>query len=569
MVATHVRWFVAAALVSCTGQIDPGPALESEAPEGAGPTGAGVIPAGSTCNRAAPTAARPAVRRLTRAEYDNTVSDLLGPSLTPARNFVQDEVLHGFDNNADSPIGATVARQYGAAADSLAAVANLTAILPCAPSGGEDACASQFIRVFGKKAYRRPLSDLEMKRLLALYTAARLRKSDFAAGIRIVLSAMLQSPHFVTHIERGGPMRGSNALVPLSAHEIASRLSYFLWSSMPDEALFAAADSGELATPAGIEAQATRMLGLPRARAGVLAFFQQWLDLRHLDDGSGNGPGKDAKRYPLWSLTVRGQMRQETEAFINDVLWSGDGKLTTMLTAPYSFINDKLASIYSMPGITGAALVKRDLDPGRRRGLLTQPSFLALRSYAVLTSPVHRGLFVRERLLCQAMPSPPANDPDGNPVDTTPPAADPSKTTREIYAQMTDHPFCGGCHVLLNPPGLAFEGYDAIGRSRSTENGKPIDSSGQMTGTRDLDGHFTGILDLTDKLARSQEVRDCMAGTMLMYATGSEASELGCEVAKLGAAFTAADTDIRKLIVALTRSDAFRFRQRISAEVCQ
>src|SRR5206468_3378422 len=160
-----------------------------------------------------------------------------------------------------------------------------------------------------------------------------------------------------------------------------------------------------------IEAQVMRMLGgagVAKARSGVLSLFQQWLDLRGLDDGFGNGPSKDAKLYPMWNPTLRHQMRQETEAFVGSVLWDGDAKLTTLLTAPFSFVTDKLAAVYGLGGVTGTAMLRHDLDPTQRGGLLTQGSYLALRSYAVLTDPVHRGLFVRERLLCQHMPSPPS-----------------------------------------------------------------------------------------------------------------------------------------------------------------
>ncbi len=584
----------------CTGTIIPGEPTSEDRIAGAGPTGAGGTGTGGTgvggtgtggtgtggtgaggsggttptaCTASSPAAARPGVRRLTRSEYDSTVRELLGPTAPAiARTFVADSLIHGFDNNDDSPIGATVALQYSAAAESLAAGANVGAIAPCSSGTAEDACAGQFVRTFGKRAYRRPLSEPEVKRLVVGYTMTRQRMGSYADGIRVVLMAMLQSPSFVNHIERGVQPGAGSPVVALSSYEVASRLSYFLWGTMPDDALFAAADRGELATASGVETQAMRMLGaadLAKTKRGVLSFFQQWFDLQSLDDGQGSGVTKDKTLYPAWSSTLRQQMRQETEAFINHVLWDGDAKLTTLLRAPFSFVNDKLASIYGLSGVTGAGLSKRDLDPMRRAGLLTQPGFLALRSSAVLSSPVRRGLFVRERLLCQILPGPPATDPDGEPIDAAPPELDPSKTTREMYQVQLDKPFCRGCHIRINPIGLGFENYDAIGGYRTVDNGKPVDARGELVGTRSIDGPFMGIAELSAKLANAQEVRDCTAEALLLYATGTSVSDLGCQVTKLGAALTATDTDMRKLLVTLVKSDAFRLRRTINAEVCQ
>ena len=348
------------------------------------------------------------LRRLTRVEYDNSVRDLLGDTTGLGSSFVADGVLGGFENNADQPATTLVATQYSEAAQQIAAVAgkNLATLSPCdTAKTGEAECAKQFVRQFGKRAYRRPLTDAEATRLDTLYSGLRAQQGlDFTSAISALLEGMLQSPNFVYHIEKGVAGPGTGGAVSLTAYEIASRLSYFLWNTMPDPDLFAAADAGKLSTVAEVEAQVRRMIADPRAQGAVENFFRQWLELDRFETAV-----KDTTLFPEFTTELKGYMRDEIDTFVGDVFWKGDAKLQTLLTASYSFINEDLAKLYGISGITGTNLRRTELDKGVRRGLLSQVGMLAARANADQTSPVKRGKFVRERLFCQSMPAPPPN----------------------------------------------------------------------------------------------------------------------------------------------------------------
>jgi hypothetical protein len=299
-------------------------------------------------------------------------------------------------------------------------------------------------------------------------------------------------------------------------------------------------------------------------------FFRKWLDLDRLDRTD-----KSSSLFKDWASVVKGHLKTETDAFVNDVLWSGDAKLTTLLTAPTAHVNSVLAPLYGMApppapappaaGMTAPPepLVKTALDPAQRAGILTSVTNLSIHAYGDQTSPVHRGLFVREHLLCQHMPSPP---PD---VDVTAPKVNAMKTTRERFAQHSADPYCAGCHKLIDPIGLGFEAYDALGRWRTTDAGKPVDDVGEIVGSRDLDGKFKGAIELAGRLSKSAAVRDCFASQVLDFAIAAPTEDLACAVEALGVDFEKSGTDVKKLLLAVARSDAFRFRKAISTEACK
>jgi len=383
---------------------------------------------------------------------------------------------------------------------------------------------------------------------------------DFTSAISALLEGMLQSPNFVYHIEKGVAGPGTGGAVSLTAYEIASRLSYFLWNTMPDPALFAAADAGKLSTVTEVEAQVRRMIADPRAQGAVENFFRQWLDLDRFDTAV-----KDATLFPEFTTELKGYMRDEIDAFVGDVFWKGDAKLQTLLTASYSFINEDLAKLYGISGITGNNLRRTELDKGVRRGLLSQVGMLAARANADQTSPVKRGKFVRERLFCQSMPAPPPN------VNVMAPEPDPKLTTRQRYANHSTDPYCHSCHQLMDPIGLGFENYDPVGRFRSQENGQTVDASGSIVNTRDSDGDFKGLFGLVDKLTASDQVSDCVAATWFTYALSREAGANDvCSLATLSQGFKATSHDMRDLLVKLTVTDAFRYRPVVAVEAsCQ
>ncbi len=508
------------------------------------------------------------VRRLTRVEYNNTVHDLLGDTTGPAARFQDDAQLGGFDNNAASPLSsATMASDYLGAAEDLAGAVNLDALLPCKPvSVGEEACARQFTASFGRSALRRPLTSDETAGLTKVYIDARTRGNDFTDSVRLVIATILQSASFVNHIERGANPVGAAQSVPLSPYEMASRLSYFLWQSMPDAALFAAAEANRLSTADEVEAQARRMLSSPRARPALMAFYDQWLNLDQL---TGDAFDRNKNKVVGYTPDLGSSMRAETLAFVESVVWDGDGRMETLLTAPYSFVNATLARIYRLTGVTGTNLQRINL-PSVRAGLLTQAAFLSSAgghpTPGAATDPIHRGLWVRQKLLCQDVPSPPAN------LAIKPPPLDPNLTTGQRYMKMLDDAFCLPCHRKMNPIGVGMENFDGMGQYRTTENKLPIDASGDVVDLDPATPHlpFSGLVDLSRKLAGAGQVRDCVARQWLGYASGSFDFEgLTCGAQKVASDFAAGGGNLRDLMVTLVRSDAFRFRGVISKEACK
>ncbi|MBX3126233.1 MAG: DUF1592 domain-containing protein [Polyangiaceae bacterium] len=522
----------------CVGSID-------EPGERSGPTTTPKGQSGGVC------AVGPApLRRLTRAEYDNTVFDLLGDASSPASAFPEDEKLGGFSEGATvSPL---LVELYQGAAEQLAAtaVADLSKHTSCAPeSAGEPVCARQFIESFGKRAFRRPLQPMEIDELLALYHAERAQE-DYASSIELVISAILQSPRFLYRPEHGSPALGdSGGRVTLRPHELATRLSYFLWQTMPDDELLGRADDGSLTDPVVLAEEARRMLADDRARAGVGELFVQWMHLGELQTLT-----KSEVRFPELTPKLKQAMVQETRRFVEHVIFDGDGKLSTLLTANFTFVNAELAPLYGVaPPASGWAKVT--LDPAERAGLLTHPSVMTVFSGPEQTSPVYRGLFVREALLCQTPPPPPEN------LVVNPPDPDPSLSTRERYEAHTADPSCSGCHELMDPIGFGFEHYDAIGRHRTMDAGFPVDASGAIVGTEHTDAEFVGARELAGLLASSPDVSACVASQWYRFAVGrGEAKEDECALASINETFAKSGGDIRELVVAIVTSEAFRYR---------
>lgn len=503
-----------------------------------------------------PDAIRPGpspIRRMTRFEYDNTVRDLFGDTTHPASAFPAEEEALGFDNNAFALVtSSTLAEKYMLAAEGISERATdpLSKNVPCDPATvGEDACAKQFIATFGKRAFRRPLTPEESSALFGVYQAGRAIE-DFRLGIRAVIETALQSPQFLYRVEFGAePIAPGEPVVRLTPWEMASRLSYFLWGSMPDDELFAAAEAGELVTKEQIAAQARRMLDDPRAHEAAGHFHRQWLDYDRVAS-----VGKDAALFPEWSPAIAALLRDEAEAFFDHVTFDDEqGTLGTLLTAPYAFVDDELAAFYGIEIEPGPGL--RKVETGQRAGLLSLGALLAANAHSNQTSPVHRGKLVREQLLCDVMPPP----PPGAVIEV--PEPDPDSTARERFAEHSKNPACSSCHSLMDPIGFGFESYDAVGRYRTTEDGEPIDASGVLTES-DVDGEFVGLAELAAKLAASDDVRRCYVKQWFRYAHGrGEFGDDACTIDGLVASFAATGGTIEELLVALTQTDAFLYRR--------
>lgn len=509
------------------------------------------------------------IRRVTRVEYDNTVRDLLGATTSAAASFPTEEIRLGFNNNASAlSVSPTLAEQYLLAAETLAAdtvTSRLSKVVTCDPAAmGVDACGAQFIASFGKRAYRRPLTADDVAILTAVFDAGK--ATDFQTGVRLVIETVLQAPQFLYRVEFGQAPRGSDPtvavneggtvkptkVVRLDPWETASRLSYMLWRTMPDDALFAAAEAGKLTNAADIAVQVDRMLADPKARAMVGDFHDQWLRVGDL-----GAVEKDSAVFKDFTPAVAALMQQETQQFLDYVIWDGGGTLSDIFTAPFTFVNGPLATYYGIPGVTGTAFTKVDLDPGQRAGLLTQGGLLSLLAKANQTSPVHRGKFVREQLLCQQLPPPP---PD---IEIKPPDLSPTLTTRERFTQHATDASCAACHRLMDPIGLGFESFDGAGKFRATENGRDVDVSGSVEqADAALAGPFNGALELQQKLAQSETVQQCVATQWFRYAYGrGETAADSCNVQKLTTQFASGGYRVRDLLAGLTTTNAFLYRR--------
>jgi hypothetical protein len=520
-----------------------------------GTAGTGVL---ATCPTTAITPTP--LRRLTKFEYANSARNLLGVTPTATADLPADEVTEGFNNNAGvltvSPLHA---EKYVLVSEALAkeAVKNLATLTGNCNTAtrGEDGCAMDFATAFGRRAFRRPTTAEDRTALMAAYTAGR-TGGTYAEGIEVMIRAALQSPHFLYRLETTTPT-ATAAIVPLSSYELASRLSFLIWGAGPDDALLDAAGSGALADRTAVAARARTMLADPKARVAVTDFYNQWMGTSRLDITT-----KSATGFPAYTAAARDAMKAETPAFVEYVLWTGDHKLSTLLTSQTTFVTSALAPIY---GVTASGTTPQMVTlpaAQNRAGILTQLGFLSVQAHPDQTSPVLRGKFVRTKLMCQNVPPPPMD------VDITVPDVTDAPTARERFAAHADAgASCKSCHQMMDPIGLAFEGFDAIGRFRTTENNVNIDLSGNILGSRggELDGAFTGVRELATRLAGSDQVRDCVATQFFRYAAArTEEVPDGCSLTTLQDAFGASGGDLTELVVAMTQTDAFWHRAPIS-----
>jgi hypothetical protein len=471
------------------------------------------------------------------------VRALLGTALAPSRDFPPDRPGGGFASNRGDPVSQLGVEKLMLAAEALAAEAVTRFSAPCAATP-DAACARRLYTDLARQAYRRAPDASELDELAQLYSWGQVNGGG-ALGFQVVIERVLQSPHFFYHVERTGtPV--SATVAPLTGSSVADRLAAFIWHSLPDPALLDAADRGELDTAAGIAAQAERMLADAKGREGVVEFFNQYLDIEKLELTE-----KSSTTYPAYSGAVRREMWNETASFVDFVVRQGDGKLETLLTSPLAMPSPGLAPLYGL----GAGQAFTPMDPRLRSGILTHPSVLAVHAHSDQSSPVRRGAFIRDRVLCTPLPDPP---PD---VNANPPVVNPGATTRQRFEQHRASPTCATCHSLIDPVGFAFERYDGMGMPRTMDGTLPIDTTGTLTGT-DVDGPFQDGVELTKRFATSQQVRDCMATQWLRYAVRRDESAADtCSQAQIATAFRASG-DLKQLVRAVVQSDAFRYKSK-------
>lgn len=513
-----------------------------EPPASTSPGDATGKPLPSACTSAP--AGRRLLRRLTSEEFDNTVRDLLGTSATFGIRFVADEVLHGYSNQADGlRLSPLLAEQIAEAATTLAAhaVARMSELNPyCRTS--DAACTHLFVERFGLRAYRRPLTPDEIGRYLALYQA-ELTGGTHAEGIQSVVAAMLQAPGFLYRRELG---RISGARAHLDSYEIAGELSYLFLSSMPDAALFDAAAVDRLRAPDEIERQARRLLQTTRGKETLARFARAWLGVGRLASVA-----KDSTTYPMFDDALRRSLATELDRFVTAIS-VGEGTLAALVTADYTFADERLAAVY---GLTRPAANANDFVrvPAKGRGIFTRAAVMTTHAAPARSSPVHRGHVIRERVLCGEVPEPPPG------VVAALPEIDAALPVRERLARHLTDPACRSCHQLLDPIGLAFEHFDGVGRYRTVdERGRAIDATAAIIGSGRSDASLTGADALASHLAQSPEVHQCFVREFFRFALGDvERDATLCALSSLYDGFRADKLSLVELFVRFARAPHF------------
>jgi hypothetical protein len=489
--------------------------------------------------------------RLTAQQYRNSLTALLGPGLppTPVEPDTNPYLFYsiGATSTTLSELGTG---QYEEAADKVTHFVfddptRRSTLLGCEPATPGDGCVSQFIASFGRRAYRRPLTVEEHARWMQI--TVDLAQPDAWEGVRMAVSGILQSPHFLYRVEIGLPDPENPGRLRYTGYEMASRLSFLLWDSMPDDALFAAADRGDLDEVAGIRTEVERMLADERARTTIQSFFAQYLDLGRID-----GVTRDPVAYPLFSLTMPDSMRAEVELLVDDLVFREHGDMRKIFSTQRTFVNSELAELYGVdaPGASPITFVPVELPPdGPRAGILTLGAFLTMNAKQTQTSPTARGKYIRERVLCQGVPAP----PDDVNTEIDPPTGE-GETMREKLEEHRSNPACTGCHAFIDPPGLLFESFDAAGVFRELENGVPVDSSG------DLDGvPLANARELATLLEAEPMVGRCMVTQLFRHAQGRlDTPDEQPTIDDLDARFAAADYRFLDLVVDLATHDGFR-----------
>jgi Protein of unknown function (DUF1592)/Protein of unknown function (DUF1588)/Protein of unknown function (DUF1595)/Protein of unknown function (DUF1585)/Protein of unknown function (DUF1587) len=509
------------------------------------------------------------LRRLTKLEYENTLRDLLGVEPAAMTKVVADaeSVDAGFVRGGWITGGDDVRDLMAASTQAIDAAVKgkLDKIVPCAPvptaTGEQEACATKFISQFGKRAFRRPLTERESGLALELYNRQRGPEvgGSFEDAVSDVIAAFIQSPQFLYHWELGtqNPTRDGN-LVRFNSYEIASRLSYLFWATMPDEKLFAAADANALQSPEQIATEAKRLLRDEKAKRGLADFHLQFLEIGPLIQIPKDETVKD------YSPQIAQAMLNETRDFVASVFQGekGTGKLEELLTSTATVIDPSLAKIYGVQ-MAGTGPQAVTLDPAQRSGIFTQLAFLTARADTGDSHPVKRGDTLLRRLLCTELTVPPSL--------MVPPVADAvpgGATTRQRF-EMHTAPDCVGCHSMIDPLGFAFESYDAIGAYRTKDQGKDVDTSGSLTvSTGKIT--FRDARDLLTQLAKLPEVQECVANQWMRYMLGRR--EVAGEKPSLNVVhslFKKSGFDFRELLVDMTRTRTFTHRSPSDGEVLQ
>jgi hypothetical protein len=510
-----------------------------------------------------------ALRRLTSEQYTQSIHDVLGDEIVVPSRLEPDARIEGLLGVGASFVSVTPSgfEKYEAAATAIAEQALSAELrggnLSCEPSsagGADDNCASEFISTMGRRLFRRALTEEELATRIAIAGSTANELDDFYAGLEMALTSLLVSPNFLFRVEAVEPDPRDASRLRLTSTSVATRLSYLIWNSTPDDELLDAAEGGDLLDTGTLTAQASRLLDSPKAEAGIRAFFSDLLTFRSIDEGLVR---KSPTEFPAFTLTLAGDAKEQTLRTIVDHLVTNELDLRELYTTRNTFLTPSLSSVYAVPFGGGAWGPYEFAEDGARAGLLSHVSMMAITAHPGRSSATLRGKFVREVLLCQTIPDPPANvdfsiveDTDGE-----------LRTARERLGEHVTNDACAGCHQLMDPIGLAFENFDAIGAYRTRENGVEIDASGELDGQT-----YDDAIGMGQALRDHESLVPCMTKNLYRYAVGRDPVE-GEQVLLAFLNQRLADSGYRwgSLIGTLVLSDGFLTAsgQREAEEVAQ
>jgi hypothetical protein len=462
-------------------------------------------------------------QRLTPEQYQNVIADVFGPEIGIGGRVEPSPRIDGLMEVGSGKVSVSSSgmEQYEAiargVADQVTDEKHRDVMIHCKPKAADDAdeaCARQFLSEVGGLLFRRPLTGDELDLHVQAANAAAREVKSFYAGLSLALAGMLTEPQFLFRDEMVEPDPAHRGSYRLDGYAKAARLSFFLWNSSPDQQLLAAARKGDLDRKSGLAKQVDRMIASPRLEAGIRAFFT---DMLHLDELT--GLTKDTTIYPKFGSQVAADAREQTLRTIVDLVWRDHGDYRDIFTIKKTYMTKALAAIYKVPFVVdepnGAPDTWRPYsfaasDP--RAGILMQVSFVALNAHPGRSSPTLRGKALREVLLCQKVPAPPGDVKFDIVQDTSNPVY---RTARARLDAHRANPVCAGCHRLVDPIGLALENFDGAGDYRTTENGVPIDTSGELDGVK-----FANAVDLGKAVHDNPATTSCLVDRMSAYALG-------------------------------------------------
>lgn len=502
----------------------------------------------------------PVLRKLTSTEYKNSVEAAFGMGFVADFILPEDQTTNGLTSIAMaatsiSPLGV---EQYETAgfevAKMILEVPSLrNSLVSCDGSNFGDAeCLREMIQDLGPKLYRRNLDDVEVQEILVPSLQAATTLQDFWVGVEFAIATMLQSPSFLYRAEYGESDPDRPGLRKLTPAEVATKLSFFILGKPPTDATLALVDAGGLQTQEEVREEALRLLALPEARENFRVFWTEYFGLQKIESIT-----KDQYVYPDFDQATAQSMREETVRLMEHLVFENPSDMREMFTSTTTFVDSRLAAIYRLDGFEGSDFSQIELtQDAKRAGILGHASILALNSHSVSTSPSHRGKFIREALMCQALPPPPPN------ASTVIPDPDPNAGPQTLRQRLEDYfsnPACGSCHMAMDSLGFGLENYDGIGRFRTLDNGLPIDATGELNGVSFDDGVSLGTA-----IAQDPATMDCMVRKTYRHVVGRIEGEGDKPlVDELKAKFEASDYRFKDLVIEIAASEAFLWVQEV------